>query len=146
MLMDWLNLAMSPACSLLVCHLRTWSCFYHYVWLYMRSLSTSPLWQSCVQKIRTNIFCSLSKRQTNSYACRLHHLLLIERFETTVKPLVQDALHPKLKYFSSGLAVVVILSTEARFQFENEEEWSIILLSVRVSIVLEVWRYVYGIW
>ena len=61
---------------------------------------------------------------------------------------------PKLKCFSSRLAVVLVQSNEARRQVENEDvvgaaptgdalttsEWSTILLPTNVRLILETWR------
>ena len=62
---------------------------------------------------------------------------------------------PKLEWFSSRRAVVFAQSIEARCSVENEDvvgatptgdaptasEWSTILLSNKVRLVLEIWRY-----
>ena len=61
---------------------------------------------------------------------------------------------PKLKCFSSRLAVVFAQSSEARCLVENEDvvgaaptgdapttsEWSTILLPTKVPLILETWR------
>ena len=62
---------------------------------------------------------------------------------------------PKLKWFSSGLAVVFDQSIETRWSVENEDavgaalagdapipsEWSTIWLPTKVWLILEVWQY-----
>ena len=64
---------------------------------------------------------------------------------------------PKLKCFSSRLAVVIAQSIEARCQVENEDvvggapkvyapttsEWPTILLPSKVRLILEVWWYLW---
>ena len=76
----------------------------------------------------------------------------------TVKPpLIQVQQIPKLKHFSSRLAVVFAQTIEAMCSFENEDvvgaaptgyalttsEWSTILLPTKVPLILDVWQYVF---
>ena len=87
-------------------------------------------------------------RRANVFSGRLNHVLWNLQYK---------AYHiPKLKCFSSCIAVVLAQSIEARCYVKNEDvvgaapigdapttsEWSTILLPAKVPLISEVWQYI----
>ena len=116
---------------------------------------TAKLSRLTDQKIKQ--LCSITKLLMNQLRCcpavnmsLVHIKLLLSNLWYKAHQL------PKLKCFSSPLAVVFVQSIEARCYVENEDvvgaaptgdaptisEWSPILLPTKVHLILEVWQYI----